>query len=93
MINIRDNFNFICLNFLFTEKIIDSNNVSRNRTHRIEVQPHKDKSKATNESNLSGETTNAVASIKPMNKITVISRAIQDEKHTTPVFAAYGQYF
>lgn len=86
---IKSKFKF----FLFTEKIIDNNNVSRNRAHRIEVQPNRDKSKATNESNVPGEATNAVASIKPMNKITVISRAIQDEKHTTPVFAAYGQYF
>lgn len=78
---------------LFTEKIIDGNNVSLNRAHRIEVQSDEDNLKATNQSNLPGELLNAEASIKPMNKITVISRANQDEKHTTPVFATYGQYF
>lgn len=65
----------------------------RNRGRRIEVQSNKDKSMSTIESNSTGETANAEASIKPLNKITVISRAIQDEKHAKPVFATYGQYF
>lgn len=66
--------------------MIDNNNVSRIRSHRIEVQSNKDKTMATNELNVSGGTANAEASIKKMNKITVISRAIQDEKHATAVF-------
>lgn len=94
MLNKRDNFKLNqCFNLLFTEKIIDNNHVSRNQAHRIEVQSTKDKSKATNESNLHGETVNSEASTKPMNKITMISRAIQNEKYTTPVFTTYGQYF
>lgn len=63
-----------------------------NRAHRIEVESNEEL-KATNESNLPGERLHAKASIKPMNKMTAISRANLDEKHTTPVFATYGQYF
>lgn len=79
---------------IFIEKQIDNNNMCQNRAHRIEMPSTKDKSKATNESNLPGDSANAPdASFKPMNKITIISRTIQDEKHTKPLFATSGQYF